>query len=127
MIDWVNDLCKDWGYYMRRRLKPYPGKNHVWRLWMEQGADGGDFGPSNPDWNVHRDVLELHQLIRQMPNELKRLMYGFYAVKGAPGDKAKDLGVSITQMYETRARAHYYIVGALDKKDSGISVKSAVV
>lgn len=125
MIDWVHELCRDWGSYMRRSPKKWPSKNTVWRLWKEQGASGAEPGPANPDWDIDEDVLELHRVWRSMPEELSDLLFVFYVKRCEPKRKAEMLGVSITKMYELRSHAHYYIVGRLAQKDSGISTTQA--
>lgn len=121
MIDWVHEMCLDWGTYMRSNPKSWPKKNHAWRLWMEQGATGGDFGPSNPTWDMAESAAEVHRIWRTMPEDMRDLMLVFYGKRWSPKRKAKMLEISITRLYERRDHAHYYIVGRLDKKDSGIS------
>ena len=119
MISWVHELCKDWGDYMRKPPKAWPEKNHVWRLWKEQGASGSGFGSRSPTWNDNEKVMELHRIWRDMPVELNRFMLTFYVKKAAPKRKAEILGISTTKLYELRDGAHYYVAGRIDEKNSG--------
>lgn len=120
MIDWVHDDCKDWADYIRRTPRAWPSKSTEWRIWMEQGADGGDAGSSGPEWNWPENVMEVHRAYRQMPENLRNVMYECYVRKGSPEAKAKRLNVSRANMYSLRSNCHYFIAGLIVQKDSRI-------
>ena len=66
-LDYIHDMCQEWGDYMRRNPRCWPNKNLIWRMWMEQGASSQNFGPTNPDWTMREDAGEIHAVWRQMP------------------------------------------------------------
>jgi hypothetical protein len=121
MIDWAHEDCISWGEYMRKKPKAWPSKSFNWRLWREGGAKSGSFGPSNPMWDMEKNVLDIHVAYLQMPEILRSVMDVCYRKKWAPDKKADALGMSRAQMYQYRSRCHYFILGQLAKKDSRFS------
>ena len=123
MIDWAHEDCKDWGEYMRKNPKAWPSKSHNWRLWREQGAKSDVFGPSNPTWDMEKNVLDIHRAYLLMPETLRIVMNACYRRKGEPAKRAKKIGMSRAKMYYYRSHCHYFIVGQLVNKDSRLTVE----
>ena len=124
MIDYIHEMCLDWGAYMRRNPKCWSDKSPSWRLFRDHGAKGNMTKAKEPSGVLqifkeeNADIAEIHRIWRDMPEELNNFMVIFYIRKFGKKKKAEMLGITITKMYELRSHVHYYIVGRFDQKES---------
>ena len=126
MIDYIHEMCLDWGAYMRKNPKCWSDKSPTWRLFRDQGAKGNMTKAKEPKgvlWifkEENADIAEIHRIWRDMPEDINNVMVVFYIKKCSPKKKAEMLEVSTAGLYQLRSHAHYYIAGRFDQKDSRI-------
>ena len=117
VIDWVHQDCIDWGDYIRRTPKAWPGKSMCWKLWRERGADRGQQIAVNPEWDWPQNVMDIHRAYRNMPGYLSDVMRACYAQKWNPEKAARQLNMGKSKMYQLRSHCHYFIVGQMVEKN----------
>ncbi len=123
MIDYIHEMCLDWGAYMRRNPKCWSDKSPSWRLFRDHGAKGNMTKAKEPSGVLqifkeeNADIAEIHRIWRDMPEDISNAMVAFYIKRCSPRKKAEMLGVSTAALYFLRSHAHYYIAGRFDQKN----------
>ena len=126
MIDYIHEMCLDWGDYMRKNPKCWSDKSPAWRLFRDHGSRSNMVKAKEPSGVLqifreeYADIAEIHRIWREMPEEISNAMVAFYIKKCSPKKKAEMLEVSTAALYHLRSHAHYYIAGRLDQKDCTI-------
>jgi hypothetical protein len=116
MIDWMHDLGKDWGRWMRRHPNGWPSKSLSGAL-VEYGSVGaaikahGDYIPIR---DMPEDILEFHSAWMVAKSRAKYTVYVFYYLVADVESKAEALGVSKSTLYERVTDAQTEIWSLMD-------------
>lgn len=115
MIDWVDDLGKDWGRYLRRNPtgdmkfdSGYP-KNSVMGRIREEGTVGAAIRTHMqilPIRDMPKDVLEFHRAWQVLDSKPKRISYVHYGVVSNVDAKCEFMGLNKSTYYSRLDRAH---------------------
>jgi len=107
MIDWVDELGKDWGRYLRKVPSGYPENSIMGRI-MEEGSIGAAIRTHVqvvPIRDMPTDVMEFHRAWKVMESKLKRIVYVHYGVISKVADKRNFLDLNKSTYYSRLDRA----------------------
>ena len=104
MIDWIHEVGKDWGVFMRRPVSGYPPISLVGKC-VEFGSVGAAIKGQNQGIHIDEmpeDVLEFHNAWRELAEMPKRTLFVFYVLVGRPKEKSELLHCSKSSLYTRR-------------------------
>jgi len=126
MIDYIDDMWKDWAIYMKKYPKSWPSESPSWRLYRDHGARSQMTKAREPKAALrifspqYADVAQCHRLFRVMSEDRSNLVVVIYMFKGRKWTrerKAELLGMSVPTMYRLLGQLHSYCQGRFDEKD----------
>lgn len=120
MIQWLHDLGKDWGRWMRRNPNGWPHKSLLGTI-MEYGSVGAAIRTHQqiiPVPDMPEDVRDFHNAWVAADSRAKFTIYVFYYTVGNVDEKADALGISRRTLYDrvSRAQAELWSIIDLQKR-----------
>lgn len=116
MIDWVNELGKDWGRYLRKSPNGYPKISVSGRI-REEGSVGAAIRchlQIIPIQDMPKDILEFHRAWSVIESSLKRLLYVHYGSVAKVDEKLEFLGLNRSTYYARLDRAQRVLWETID-------------
>ena len=127
MIDWIDDLGKDWGRYLRRNPtgpdnsdSGFPATSVMGRI-REEGSVGAAIRSHVqviPVRDMPADILEFHRAWAVLKQNHKKIVYVRYAVVCPLYEKMEFLELKKRTFYSRLERAHLHILQIMDLQNS---------
>lgn len=117
MIDWVHELAKEWGAYLRSLGNPYYSQNI-----LDVAVRGWDYGPISlydvDEEESEPEVLAFHRAFLRLRELNRDVIYFFYVPVDPMRQRLHVLqrlhGLSKSRAYEIRGQSHAQIWGYID-------------
>jgi len=107
LIDWVDDLGKDWGRYLRSKPSGYPQTSVMGRIKEEGwGASIRRHIQSIPIRDIPQDVQEFHCAWQVLGSKHKRIIYVHYGAVCPTRLKWEFIGIIKSTYYARMDKAH---------------------
>ena len=119
-VNYIRDMCVEWGDYMRKHPKYWSSRSPSWRLFRDRGAKSQAISAREPKGTLqifspeYADVAQIHRIWRGMSEGRSVAMVILYVKKYGKKKKALKLGMTPTAMYELQTNLLHYIEGQLD-------------
>lgn len=122
LIEWVHELAKEWGGYIRSLGNPYNSRNildrmmregvgaaHVYRSLALDEVEGEESEP---------EVLAFHRAFLRLPEVNRAVIFVLYVPQARINERLLVLnqlhGLSKSRVYEVRGQSHAQIWGWID-------------
>ena len=136
MIEWVHELAREWGAYLRSSGNPYQSRNIIDRM-MKEGSGASHTNVIPLDFDAEQsesEVLSFHRAFLRLSEVPRDVIYVLYVPKATSNERMKALnalhGLSKSRVYEIRNQSHAQIWGYIDAHlqmvQSGKTIESGI-
>lgn len=119
MIDWIDDLAKDWARYIGKPSKAWPARSVMARI-AEEGSVGAAIRSHVqhiPVDDMPADVMEFHRAWRSMRGKRHQVLWLHYCSRASVDEKRKTLNLSNGGYYSVLSGAHIEIWQVMDQQE----------
>lgn len=124
---WVHPLLKRWAKHIHEPDDGFPSISMMGRI-REQGLVGASIrGKHNgtPVRDIPREIREVHQAIRTMPEDMRIVVEARYLFAGSDKAKAQALGMRRQKYYDWLGKAQTWIAATMQaRRANGVSVSA---